>query len=553
MTRIIWNKDYVDALCKKDGSTLIDNEYKYNRDMTYTFKCKCGDTGSKTGRRIQSNAALCTKCTQKTGDKKGNISRDNKRTDEEKESILQSNESNIKKEENEKKLCEWRNNLIKDIIPESNKWYHHPLFTNYEANTNGDVQNKETKKIIKGSTKNDGRLTITINRQKKQKHRIVMECLYRVEISLDYDIDHIDQNPGNNNFNNLAILTRKEHCAKTAATNPERGKKATQNSSKCILCQKLNEKGECIEKLSFISINNASKAMEIRSNTIRRSIQTNKPTKSRYLFSEEESNDIDIPEEKWEEYEKTNLYVSNKGRIWRKDLPVDYKTNGSKNKEGYYTISYRGNQLKVHKLVALLFIGKEPTQDHTVDHIDQNPGNNNAENLRWATKSEQAKNRSNVHQIEVYNYITGEIIDTFETSKDCCKKYNVKESIVSSALSFGIKQFKRGRSLGNNKVLKYLSARDKNLTNEKKLNREIDILNHELVVLMTDKNKRKSNEENLPVHITKSKSTYELNITFRGTKYRKRNNTLADLLLEKDNWIKKQKDYYTILYTGMYC
>jgi hypothetical protein len=51
----------------------------------------------------------------------------------------------------------------------------------------------------------------------------------------------------------------------------------------------------------------------------------------------------------------------------------------------------RGNN-KVHLLVAKTFI-PNPENKPTIDHIDQNKLNNNVENLRWATYSEQCINR----------------------------------------------------------------------------------------------------------------------------------------------------------------
>lgn len=47
----------------------------------------------------------------------------------------------------------------------------------------------------------------------------------------------------------------------------------------------------------------------------------------------------------------------------------------------------------VHRLVALAFHGSQPSPEHTVDHIDRNVQNNCASNLRWATNSEQQRNK----------------------------------------------------------------------------------------------------------------------------------------------------------------
>ena len=49
---------------------------------------------------------------------------------------------------------------------------------------------------------------------------------------------------------------------------------------------------------------------------------------------------------------------------------------------------------RVHRLVALAFHGLPPDESYTVDHIDRIKTNNNASNLRWATKAEQAANRT---------------------------------------------------------------------------------------------------------------------------------------------------------------
>ena len=62
--------------------------------------------------------------------------------------------------------------------------------------------------------------------------------------------------------------------------------------------------------------------------------------------------------------------------------------------KGYMCFSHRGKNLRVHHLVALAFIGPQPTAAHTVDHLNKNRGDNRAENLRWATKSTQSENRN---------------------------------------------------------------------------------------------------------------------------------------------------------------
>lgn len=57
-------------------------------------------------------------------------------------------------------------------------------------------------------------------------------------------------------------------------------------------------------------------------------------------------------------------------------------------KSGY---KYIGTE-RVHRVVAVAFLGEPPTKQHIVDHIDTNRQNNRPENLRWLTKLENALN-----------------------------------------------------------------------------------------------------------------------------------------------------------------
>lgn len=81
----------------------------------------------------------------------------------------------------------------------------------------------------------------------------------------------------------------------------------------------------------------------------------------------------------------------------------DYKRTGNKkvltpfkDRYGYYRVRLRkdGENYKdypIHRLVATAFCTR-PTGKNYIDHIDGNPENNRAENLRWCTQKENCNN-----------------------------------------------------------------------------------------------------------------------------------------------------------------
>lgn len=67
-------------------------------------------------------------------------------------------------------------------------------------------------------------------------------------------------------------------------------------------------------------------------------------------------------------------------------------------KDGYLTVRVTtGNgkrkRLTVHRLVALYFVGRQPSPRHEVRHIDGNKTHNHYRNLVWGTPLENARDR----------------------------------------------------------------------------------------------------------------------------------------------------------------
>ncbi len=98
--------------------------------------------------------------------------------------------------------------------------------------------------------------------------------------------------------------------------------------------------------------------------------------------------------------------ISEDGRVYNKRSKKYLKA--SKNYDGYLTVSLikdrKSNAKRLHRLVALHYIDN-PENKETVDHIDRDITNNSVNNLRWATRSEQQRNK-NAYSNTGYKYIT---------------------------------------------------------------------------------------------------------------------------------------------------
>jgi hypothetical protein len=109
-----------------------------------------------------------------------------------------------------------------------------------------------------------------------------------------------------------------------------------------------------------------------------------------------------LPGEEWRRA-SDKLYVSSMGRVQLRDkvgagwgLRLTPKPTS-----GRLYVRVLGDVL-VHRLVATLFCGEQPSAAHTVNHINGQKDDNRACNLRWATKRVQvlsrAKQASHTHE-----------------------------------------------------------------------------------------------------------------------------------------------------------
>jgi len=103
-----------------------------------------------------------------------------------------------------------------------------------------------------------------------------------------------------------------------------------------------------------------------------------------------------------------NYIMSNKGCVI--NLKTDH-TMTHQLRAGYYAVSlienYKRKHFTIHRLLALHFI-PNPKNLPFVDHIDNNPHNNDLSNLRWVSPSENTQyyydnfNKKPAHIIKQY-------------------------------------------------------------------------------------------------------------------------------------------------------
>jgi hypothetical protein len=81
------------------------------------------------------------------------------------------------------------------------------------------------------------------------------------------------------------------------------------------------------------------------------------------------------------------LYAAGKTQTVRERIMAPVKK-----KSGHLSVMlYNGGRrqrMHVHRMVALAFIGRQPSELHEVAHNDGRPANNCATNLRWATRAD---------------------------------------------------------------------------------------------------------------------------------------------------------------------
>ena len=94
-----------------------------------------------------------------------------------------------------------------------------------------------------------------------------------------------------------------------------------------------------------------------------------------------------------------DILVNSIGQVFIPDCHGSYRwTFGTITPEGYMQVQIDKKLYLVHRLVAETFL-QNPEGKPEVDHRDRNRSNNCVDNLKWATHSENQRNRSCVDAV----------------------------------------------------------------------------------------------------------------------------------------------------------
>lgn len=257
-------------------------------------------------------------------------------------------------------------------------------YKKYNIYDNGDVENIETNKILKGSISENGYKYYRLSKDGLKKmfyaHKLVAEAFIPNPNNLPV-VNHKDGNKLNNNINNLEWVSYSENVIHAYNNN---------------LISK-NRKTEYYDK--------------------------------------------DLPNEEWKTFEDYNNYlISNKGRI--KNVITNRLLKPSV-ASGYYKVRLSKNgkvkDFLIHKLVYCLFNDEEYLIDknYVIDHIDANKLNNNINNLRKITNSENAiaalyEQQVNNSAKRVGQYsLDDELLNIFPSTREAAKQLKLDSSTIS--------------------------------------------------------------------------------------------------------------------------
>ena len=256
------------------------------------------------------------------------------------------------------------------------QWVKLNEFPNYSVSSFGNIRNDITGYIFVGTPRPDGYVRVTLV---SAEGRVVQKMAHQLVASAFCNfknkgvIDHKDRNRSNNRSDNLLNVTQKKNC---------QNKDHVNNKARPVV--QMSMAGKIVARYPRIKDCpcNSKNVISVCRGKLKSACGY------RWAYDPQEVS----KNEKWRtvKFSNRSVPVSNLGRV---KLPSGAATYGFLTPSGYRSVTINKKSTMVHRLVCLAFHGPKPFLKSEVDHKDRNRENNLEENLRWATATENSKNR----------------------------------------------------------------------------------------------------------------------------------------------------------------
>ena len=261
------------------------------------------------------------------------------------------------------------------------EWKQHPVLTDYwSSGTTGQIKGP-TGVVSRGSLKDDGYMY----RAQYSAHRLIWEAFNGL-IPAGMQIDHINGDKRDDSLANLQLVSPSQHAVKTRLDNP--GMVIATVQHKMMKVMRIGKDGT---KMFASQCEAARETPGAWQQHISKCIAGEISVHAGYVWRRVANEDTDDGND-WVSLRDAHLkglQVSRQGLVRKRNsVPFSGALIGA-----YYVVRFRNKAHRVHRLVCLAFHGYPGCSELTVDHIDRNPLNNHADNLRWATAIQQAANK----------------------------------------------------------------------------------------------------------------------------------------------------------------
>jgi hypothetical protein len=313
--------------------------------------------------------------------------------------------------------------VITDLSTFKGRVLPHPVHKNYGWAVDKErIINFKTQQMFSETQKRKGwykEITLinynnrdTSARISTSEHRFKYECFHKVDAT-GYEIDHRNDNHNDDSIQNLQRLTKRDHGRRTSASkNGETARKISKTQGHSGVAFNPGT-GQEVE---FDSITQLAQKINNSPANIHRFLRTEKNPPGGFSEITFDTHDA-LPDEIFKKHPDWDFEVSNKGRV-RDRRRI---TKGFKDSYGYNI--YSGKRISV--LLVQTFKGPKPSEIHTADHKNRDRGDDDVDNLQWATPEEQVMNQSNKHIWFVVNGFTAEVKGRFSRLSDLCEVMNI--------------------------------------------------------------------------------------------------------------------------------